>query len=200
MTHFHSRSSSYNQYNGKYDHRVRYLFHLQSDMQLCLQRFLVCNIHIEKQNCWQMFDKVAFPFLIVLQPWPLWMFYRRTFIISKLPPFPLLIKFLNHFWVTWARGTRHEETALLPVSLPVLSISITEHAPHPPSSHICLTSVWPCCRRFESKVSFKLTSGTSYLSLLTVNLFKFSDNVFLPFHHHQKLKLVCHVRQTRRPN
>ena len=73
--------------------------------------------------------------------------------------------------LSWAKGTRHEDTALLPVLLPVLTISIIEHAPHPPSSHICLTSVWPFCRRYESKVSFTLIFDTSYSSLFTVNLF-----------------------------
>ena len=79
---------------------------------------------------------------------------------------------------SWAKGTRHEDTALLPVLFPVLTISITEHAPHPPSSHICLTSVWPFWRRYESKVSFILIFDASYSSLFTVNLLTVLEHLF----------------------
>ena len=126
-------------------------------MQLFLQQFQACNIHIEKQNYLRMFRKVACPFWSFQQPWLWWRFSHRTFTISKLPLFGNQSNMRITFELSWARGTRHAEIALLPVPLPVLIISITEHAPHPPSSHICLTSVWPFCRRYESKVSFKLT-------------------------------------------
>ena len=174
---FCSRSSSYIQYNDKYVHRVRYLFLPWFDMQLFPQRFQVCNIHIGKQNYSQTIHKVAFQFLNHQQLWLLWNFFHHTFIISKLLPF-LRIKAQYFLKPSWANGTRHEDTALLPVLLPVLTISITEHAPHPPSSHICLTSVWPFCRRYESKVSFILIFDTSYSSLFTVNLFSVLEHLF----------------------
>ena len=177
-------------------------------MQLFLQQFQACNIHIEKQNYLRMFRKVACPFWSFQQPWLWWRFSHRTFTISKLPLFGNQSNMRITFELSWARGTRHAEIALLPVPLPVLIISITEHAPHPPSSHICLTSVWPFCRRYESKVSFKLTFDTSYSSLFTVNLCLVLEHRFPSISSSSKqltlktstVKLIFSVRRTGRPN